>query len=259
MSVVADPVPAGRTSGLAVDVRGISKRYRGARALEDVSLAIAAGEIHALVGENGAGKSTLGKIIAGAVGPDDGEILIDGEAVRHSSPRSAIQMGIALIDQELATVPGMSVLDNVFLGSEKGRGLLLDTEAQRKHMRELAERIGFTADPRVKAGTLRVADQQKIEILRALVRQARLIIMDEPTAALSRVEADRLLRIARELRDDGVTVVFVSHTLEDVLDPFRHDLGAQGRPSRQDGTGGGGDGGEPRDLDARPLGRPRFP
>jgi rhamnose transport system ATP-binding protein len=217
MSALADPVPAGRIAGLAVDVRGISKRYRGARALEDVSLTIAAGKIHALVGENGAGKSTLGKIIAGAVGSDDGEILVDGESVRHSSPRSAIQMGIALIDQELATVPGMSVLDNVFLGSEKGRGILLDTDAQRRHMRELAERIGFTADPRVKAGSLRVADQQKIEILRALVRQARLIIMDEPTAALSREEADRLLRIARELRDDGVTVVFVSHTLEDVL------------------------------------------
>jgi ABC-type sugar transport system ATPase subunit len=217
MSAVTEPVSAGRVGGLAVDVRGISKRYRGARALEDVSLTIADGEIHALVGENGAGKSTLGKIIAGAVGPDDGEILINGEAVRHSSPRSAIQMGIALIDQELATVPGMSVLDNVFLGSERSRGLMLDTDAQRKRMRELAERIGFTADPRVKAGTLRVADQQKIEILRALVREARLIIMDEPTAALSRVEADRLLRIARELRADGVTVIFVSHTLEDVL------------------------------------------
>ncbi len=212
----ATPTPV-REASLGVDVVGIHKHYRGARALDDVSVTIAPGEIHALVGENGAGKSTLGKIIAGAVLPDAGEIVINGRPVRHRNPRDAIQMGIALIDQELATVPGMSVLDNVFLGSERVRRGLLDTGAQRARLRELAGRIGFDADARTKAGTLRVADQQKIEILRALVREARLIIMDEPTAALNRVEADRLLQIARDLRADGVTVVFVSHTLEDVL------------------------------------------
>jgi ABC-type sugar transport system ATPase subunit len=216
MSAIAEPAAQARPR-VGVEARGISKRYRGARALENVSVAIAPGEIHALVGENGAGKSTLGKIIAGAVAPDDGEIVINGDSVSLRSPRDAIQRGIAIIDQELATVPAMSVLDNVFLGSEQTRGLLLDADAQRRRLRELAERIGFTTDPRTRAGSLRVADQQKIEILRALVRDARLIIMDEPTAALSRVEADRLISIARELRDDGVTVVFVSHTLEDVL------------------------------------------
>jgi ABC-type sugar transport system ATPase subunit len=203
--------------GIGIEVRDIDKHYAGARALEDVSVSIAAGEIHALVGENGAGKSTLGKIIAGAVAPDSGQILVDDEEVRHRSPRDAIRAGIALIDQELATVPSMSVLDNVFLGSEHLSHGLLDRGAQVKRLKELSGRIGFDADPSAEAGALRTADQQKIEILRALVRRARLIVMDEPTAALSRAEADQLLAVARELRDNGVTIIFVSHFLEDVL------------------------------------------
>ncbi|MBV9971046.1 MAG: sugar ABC transporter ATP-binding protein [Xanthobacteraceae bacterium] len=205
------------SAGLAVDVRHVSKHYRGALALEDISLTVAMGEIHGFVGENGAGKSTLGKIIAGAVTPDAGEIAIEGKAVRHRSPRGAIRMGITLIDQELATVPAMSVLDNVFLGSERHRAELLDRAAQRRRFAELADRIGLTSRPQALAGTLPIADQQKIEIMRALVRKARLIVMDEPTAALSRAEADRLLGIARDLRTQGVTIIFVSHTLEDVL------------------------------------------
>jgi ABC-type sugar transport system ATPase subunit len=203
--------------GIGIEVRSIHKHYAGARALDDVSVSIAAGEIHALVGENGAGKSTLGKIIAGAVAPDDGQILVDDEEVRHRSPRAAIQAGIALIDQELATVATMSVLDNVFLGSERLSAGLLDRSAQVARYNELKGRIGLTVDPSANAGALRTADQQKIEILRALVREARLIVMDEPTAALSRTEADQLLAVARDLRDDGVTIIFVSHFLEDVL------------------------------------------
>jgi ABC-type sugar transport system ATPase subunit len=203
--------------GLAVAVRSIHKRYAGARALEDVSVTIDRGEIHALVGENGAGKSTLGKIIAGAVAPDEGVILVDDQEVRHRSPREAIRAGIALIDQELATVRPMSVLDNVFLGAERLNAGMLDRGAQVERFVELAERVGFTGDHRAIAGTLRTADQQKIEIMRALVRGARLVIMDEPTAALSRVEADRLLEVARDLRREGVTIIFVSHFLEDVL------------------------------------------
>jgi rhamnose transport system ATP-binding protein len=207
----------GGASGLAVEVRGVSKRYGGARALDEVGFSIAAGEIHALVGENGAGKSTLGKIIAGAVPADDGEILLDGRPATLRSPRDAIRHGIALIHQELALAPAMSVLDNVFLGVEPAHGGVLDRADQRERFRRLAERIGFEPSPSTRVETLRVADQQKVEVLRALVRNARLIVMDEPTAALTRTEADRLLAIVRDLRAAGVTVIYVSHILADVL------------------------------------------
>jgi rhamnose transport system ATP-binding protein len=207
---------AART-GAACAVRAIDKRYGAAVALQGVSLEVAAGEIHALVGENGAGKSTLGKIIAGAVAPDAGEILVDGEPVSYRSPRDAIRYGIGLIEQEFALAPDLSVLDNVFLGVELGRRGLVDRAQQRERFAELAERVGFRPRPSVAVRTLRTADQQKVEILRQLVRDTRLIVMDEPTAALTRDEADRLLEITRELRDDGVTVIYVSHILGDVL------------------------------------------
>jgi ABC-type sugar transport system ATPase subunit len=219
LAVSAGDDPEGAVAGvsLGVEVRGIAKRYGGAQALDDVSITVAAGEIHALVGENGAGKSTLGKIIAGAVVPDGGEIVVDGRPVVFRSPRDAIREGIALIHQEIALVPAMSVLDNVFLGVEPGRAGIVDRAEQKRRFAKLAARIGFTHPAAAPVETLRVADQQKVEILRALVRNARLIVMDEPTAALTRVEADRLLEIARDLRDDGVTVIYVSHVLADVL------------------------------------------
>jgi ABC-type sugar transport system ATPase subunit len=198
-------------------VRGIHKRYGAAVALADVSLEFAAGEIHALVGENGAGKSTLGKIVAGAVAPDAGEILVDGQPVSYRAPRDAIRQGIGLIEQEFALAPDLSVLDNVFLGVEPGRRGVIDRARQRERFAQLAERIGFRERPTATVRSLRTADQQKVEILRQLVRDSRLIVMDEPTAALTRDEADRLLQITRELRDDGVTVIYVSHILGDVL------------------------------------------
>ena len=204
-------------TGAACAVRGIDKRYGAAVALQGVSLEVAAGEIHALVGENGAGKSTLGKIIAGAVAPDAGEILIDGQPVSHRSPRDAIRYGIGIIEQEFALAPDLSVLDNVFLGVELGSHGLVDRGQQRERFAELAERIGFRPRSSATVRTLRTADQQKVEILRQLVRDTRLIVMDEPTAALTRDEADRLLEITRELRADGVTVIYVSHILGDVL------------------------------------------
>jgi ABC-type sugar transport system ATPase subunit len=206
-----------RARGAACAVRGISKRYGAAVALDDVTLEVAPGQIHALVGENGAGKSTLGKIVAGAVAPDAGEILVDGEPVVYRAPRDAIRHGIGLIEQEFALAPDLSVLDNVFLGVELGERGLVDRAAQRERLSELAERIGFRERSSAPVRALRTADQQKVEILRQLVRDSRLIVMDEPTAALTRDEADRLLQITRELRDDGVTVIYVSHILGDVL------------------------------------------
>jgi ABC-type sugar transport system ATPase subunit len=213
----AADAPQGAGGPLGVVLSGIAKRYGGAQALDDVSVTIAAGEIHALVGENGAGKSTLGKIVAGAVLPDGGQIVVDGRPVAFRSPRDAIREGIALIHQELALVPALSVLDNVFLGVELTNAGVLDRKRQLAIFAELAARIGFRPSPTARAETLRVAEQQKIEILRALVRNARLIVMDEPTAALTRIEADRLLAITRDLRASGVTVIYVSHDLRDVL------------------------------------------
>ncbi|HVV95426.1 MAG TPA: sugar ABC transporter ATP-binding protein [Hyphomicrobiales bacterium] len=213
----AADAPRRAAGPLGVELRGIAKRYGGAQALDDVSVTVKAGEIHALVGENGAGKSTLGKIVAGAVLPDGGEIVLDGRPVAFRSPRDAIREGIALIHQELALVPALSVLDNVFLGVEPANSGVLDRKRQRAIFAELAARIGFKPAYSVRAETLRVAEQQKIEILRALVRNARLIVMDEPTAALTRIEADRLLDITRDLRKAGVTVIYVSHDLRDVL------------------------------------------
>jgi len=215
--LLAPADPAGSAAGLGVSARHVTKRFGAAVALDDVSVDIAPGSIHALVGENGAGKSTLGKVIAGAVVPDDAELVVDGEPVTYRSPRDAIRRGVAIIDQELALVPTMSVLDNVFLGAERGRRGLLDRGIQRRTFTDLATRIGFTEAASTPAGALRVADQQKVEIMRALVRDARLIVMDEPTAALTRPEADRLLALTRELRDQGATILYVSHILPDVL------------------------------------------
>jgi rhamnose transport system ATP-binding protein len=204
--------------GSHVEARGIGKRYGGVAALADVSLVVRRGEIHGLCGENGAGKSTLGKIIVGSVQPDSGELVVEGRPVRYRSPRDAIADGITMIAQELALVPQLSVLDNVFLGHEYGNAGMLDRAAARQHYARLAERIGLTIHPATKVAELRTAEEQQVEILRALARDARLIVMDEPTAALSRPEVGHLHGIARELRSQGVTLIYVSHFLGDMLD-----------------------------------------
>jgi ribose transport system ATP-binding protein len=204
--------------GAHVELRDISKSFGGTRALEGVSLTVERGSIHALVGENGAGKSTLGKIIAGAHAPDSGQLLLDGEPVRFHSPRDAITRGVILIAQELAIVPSLTVEQNVFLGVEpRQAGFQLRRELRRKY-RELAASAGFELDGNANAGSLRTADQQKVEILRALSRNAQLIVMDEPTAALSRPDTDVLHAIIRQLASSGTTVVLVSHFLGEVLE-----------------------------------------
>src|SRR6185437_4212833 len=169
-------------------------------------------------GENGAGKSTLGKIIVGAHTADSGQMLLDGEPVRFHSPREAIARGVILIAQELAIVPALTVEQNVFLGVEPRRaGFQYRRELRRKYQ-ELAASVGFDLDGASVAGTLRTADQQKVEILRALSRNAELIVMDEPTAALSRPDAEAMHAVIRHLAAGGTTVVLVSHFLGEVLE-----------------------------------------
>jgi ABC-type sugar transport system ATPase subunit len=200
-----------------VELLRISKRFDRLQALSDVSVRIRSGTVHALVGENGAGKSTLAKILAGVERPDEGEIRVDGIRVGYASPRDALADGITIIAQELALEPGRSVIDNVFLGIESKRWGLLDHRAMRARYQQLVSKASLRVKPETLVGRLRTADQQRVEILRALARDARLIIMDEPTAALTSQEAARFLELVRGLRADGTTIVYVSHFLNEVL------------------------------------------
>ena len=207
-----------RHQGVHVELRDISKSFGGTHALEGVSLAIGHGSIHAMVGENGAGKSTLGKIISGVHSPDHGQLLLAGEPVRFRSPRDAISRGVILIAQELATVPSLTVAENVFLGVEPRQAGFQNRRELRRRYTELAASVGFELDGDANVGRLRTADQQKVEILRALCRNAQLIVMDEPTAALSRPDAEALHLVVRQLARSGTTVVLVSHFLNEVLE-----------------------------------------
>jgi ABC-type sugar transport system ATPase subunit len=197
-------------------MHGVSKRFGATHAVVDVDLEILAGEIYALVGQNGAGKSTLGKLIGGRYERDSGTFEVFGEPVGAWSPRSALEHGIAMIHQELSLVPDLSVAQNVFLGIEEHRlGILTDRLVDR--FEQLNERADFRIDPNARLGDLRFADRQKVEILRALARDARLIVMDEPTSALTVDEAQQLHSVIAWLRSEGRTVVFISHFLDEVL------------------------------------------
>ena len=200
-----------------VVVRSVSKRFAGVTALHEVDLVVRRGTVHALVGENGAGKSTLGRLIAGVHQADGGQVEVDGRPVDYSSPREALVDGITILAQELTLVEQRSVLENVFLGAEPHRGHVLDRAAMKARFRQLCADAGFVLDPDAEVGGLRLADKQKVEILRALARDARLIVMDEPTAALTTEESQHLLVIMRDLRERGTTIIFVSHFLEEVL------------------------------------------
>ncbi len=212
----ATPRPAA-TPGDDLVVTGVSKRFGAAPALSDVSVTIEAGTIHALIGENGAGKSTLAKIIAGVILPDEGSLTLGGQALHMRSPREAMAHGIVTIAQELAIVPSLTVAENVYLGAEATTGGFVRRRESRRRFRELAERVGFDLAPDVVARTLSTADQQKVEILRALSRNASFVVMDEPSAALSSHETDSLHEIIRSLARGGTAVVLISHFLSEVL------------------------------------------
>ena len=196
---------------------GIGKSYPGARVLDGVDLALRAGEVHVLLGANGAGKSTLMKILCGQVPADEGAIELDGAAIRPDSPRAAEQLGILCIHQELNLVPGLTVADNVFLGHEPTRRGLIDTAAMRATTRELLGRLRARIDPDARVGALSVAEQQLVEIARALRQRPRVLVMDEPTASLSDREIDALFAVVRQLVADGVAVVFISHRMPEIF------------------------------------------
>lgn len=201
---------------VAIRAQGLGVSFGGVSVLRDITLDIAAGEIHGLVGENGAGKSTLGKVLGGYYAATTGQLEVFGHPADPWNPRAALARGVALMHQELQLVPAMTVAQNVFLGIEdKSFGILRRTESTR--LRALMASSGFTLDPGAVVATLSIADRQKIEILRALARDAKVIVMDEPTSSLAKDEVNHLHQTMRALRDAGRSVIYVSHFLDDIL------------------------------------------
>ena len=203
-------------------MRDIRKSFGSVVVLKGVDFTVQAGEIHAPMGENGAGKSTLMKIAGGIHLDHDGEIAIDGRPVRFHGTRDATRHGVAIIHQELNLVPGMSVAENIFLGSEKVRGsFFVDRRRQLQAAAELLEPLNFRASPATLVGSLRIGEQQLVEIAKALSLHIRILIMDEPTSALSVGEAERLQAIIRRLAGEGVAIVYISHRMEEIFEIAR--------------------------------------
>ncbi|WP_289501288.1 ATP-binding cassette domain-containing protein [Gloeocapsopsis sp. IPPAS B-1203] len=194
-----------------LEMRGISKKFHGVSALSNVDLSVYPGEVHALMGENGAGKSTLMKILAGAYENDEGEIRINGETVKISDPKAARQAGIALIYQELNVAPNLTVAENIFMGSEFTKGYLLDRDRMNQEAAQVLNSLGASFGPNDVVSSLSIAEQQQVEIARALKDNSRILVMDEPTAALSDRETERLFELIRKLRADGIAIIYISH------------------------------------------------
>jgi simple sugar transport system ATP-binding protein len=202
----------------AVELRGITKRFPAVVANDQVDFEAAEGEVHALLGENGAGKTTLSNILTGLYRPDEGEILLSGKPAEFHSPRDAIDAGIAMVHQHFRLVTPFTVAENVVLGDHRdvGRAFLLRPRAIERRVGELSRRYGLAVDPRARIWQLSVGEQQRVEILKALYQDARILILDEPTAVLTPQEAEALFETIRALAADGRTVIFISHKLQEV-------------------------------------------
>jgi len=203
-------------SELLVEMTDISKRFPGVHALDGARFELAPGEVHALVGENGAGKSTLMKILAGIYRRDEGTIKVRGQEVDIPTPRAAQDLGIAIIHQELNLMGHLTVAQNIFIGREPKRGVFLDEGALNRRTQELFEELHIRLDPRTRVANLAVAQQQMVEVAKALSWKSDVLIMDEPTAALTDTEIEELFRITRHLRDRGHGIVHISHRLEEL-------------------------------------------
>jgi ribose transport system ATP-binding protein len=200
-----------------LEMRGIVKSFPGVRALRGVELSVRAGEVLALLGENGAGKSTLMRILGGAQMPDEGQITIAGEVAEIRTPQDAARAGVAVIYQEFNLVPGLTAAENIFLGREQSRLGFVALRDERRRAMELFKRIGVEIDPGALCRDLTVAQQQVVEIAKALAFDARILVMDEPSAALTSHEVERLFGIIRDLRSHGIGIIYISHRLEEVF------------------------------------------
>src|ERR1700682_6294061 len=199
-------------------MRNIVKRFPGVLANDHVNLTLHVGEIHALIGENGAGKSTLMQILYGFHSMDSGEILIDGKRVALDTPKDAIALGIGMVHQEFMLVRSFSVVENTVLGLKEGSGPLLDLRSASEKLKDLSNRHGLALDPAAEVGSLPIGVQQRVEILKLLYRDARLLILDEPTAVLTPREKDQLFAVLRKLREDSRSVVLVTHKLAEIME-----------------------------------------
>lgn len=200
-----------------LEMQGIKKTFHGFTALHDVNITVYPGEVHALMGENGAGKSTLMKILAGAYIADAGEIRIDGKAVKMTDPAQARDLGIAIIYQELNLAPNLTVAENIFMGSElKKGGTFLDQDEMRRRAAEVLQNLDANFEAGDLVSTLSIAEQQQVEIARALKDKSRILVMDEPTAALSDRETDKLFEVVRRLRNEGIAIIYISHRMAEI-------------------------------------------
>ncbi|HCT91496.1 MAG TPA: D-xylose ABC transporter ATP-binding protein [Lachnospiraceae bacterium] len=200
-----------------LELNHITKRYPGVVALDDVSVSFEQGEVHALLGENGAGKSTLIKILAGAISPDEGTVHMDGEALVNITPALSTRKGIGVIYQEFTLVPTLSVAENMFLGKEYRKGAFLDKKAMIEKAKEVLKELDVEIDPSVPVRQLSVAYQQIVEISKTLVNDVRVLVMDEPTAPLTNAEVESLFRLVKRLVANGVTILFISHRMEELF------------------------------------------
>jgi general nucleoside transport system ATP-binding protein len=200
----------------AIEMRGIAKRFRHVVAIRQADLTVEAGEIHALVGENGAGKSTLMNVLYGLYRPDAGTIAIGGETVEAHSPNQAVSMGIGMVHQHFMLVPSFTVLQNIILGIEESRGPFLDPSKTLAELDRLGKTYGLTVDPDAIVGDLPVSMQQRVEILKVLVRGAKVLILDEPTAVLTPQEVTEFFRVLKTLKEAGATVILITHKLREV-------------------------------------------
>ncbi|MFT7473851.1 MAG: ABC-type uncharacterized transport system ATPase subunit [Verrucomicrobiales bacterium] len=204
---------------LAVELTGITKRFPGVVANDNVNLAVEKGEIHAICGENGAGKSTLMKILYGMQGADEGVMKVNGEVIEFSSPTDAIDAGIGMVHQHFMLAEQLSVLENVILGAEPTLSMnRIDHTSAREHLREVGEEFGLTVDPDDPIDSLEIGERQRVEIIKVLYRGAKILILDEPTAVLVPQEVDELFRNMRELKASGATIMFIDHKLDEVLE-----------------------------------------
>ena len=201
-----------------LELRGITKRFPGIVANDRIDFDLQRGEVHALLGENGAGKSTLMNVLYGLYSPDEGEIRIKGEPVRFHSPKDAIGRGIGMVHQHFMLIPVMTVAENIILATEPTRaGVMLDYRAARRRVSDLSRTFNFAIDPDARIQNITVGQQQRVEILKALYRHADILILDEPTAVLTPQEAEELFAILRTLTKEGMSVIFISHKLNEVL------------------------------------------
>ena len=201
-----------------LELHHITKRYPGVVALDNVSISFNEGEVHALVGENGAGKSTFIKTISGAVTPDEGEIVFDGETYAHLTPQKALELGISVVYQEMVQFEAMSVADNLFMTDGSDTGFFVDEAERCKRAETLLARFQCHVSPRAKIRELSMANRQIVEICKAMLRNARVLILDEPTASITVEEQRRLFDVIRELKAQGVTMIYISHRLEELFE-----------------------------------------